>query len=133
MENVVKPIVLELTTKNPPTVEQLRKAGHKVRIIHQRYKFQDIKKVEKLMAKGTKLRDLPKIPSYPRREIIDSNDISAKGGLTIIELTTPQRLNYRAEAACFIKDSFNRKLAVKICLGRIIRDMIAFNAQDAQD
>ena len=92
-----------------PTIHQLRKSGYKVRINHKRYyaKYGLFSKKEaEEMVLNQYWGDC-------------KNKINPKGGYTAIEITTPTGENFKSEAACSKKDSFNRKIALRICLGRI--------------
>lgn len=78
-----------------PTVKQLRQSGYKVRVIH-------------------------------RRNFISSNKLdggkvlSALGGETVIEITTPDNINLVGYAQCSNEDNYSKKLGVKIALGRAL-------------
>ena len=86
--------------KTPPTIHELRKSGWKVRVHHFRYYYRTL------------------IPSNDR--IFTVGQPLPKGGLTKIELTSPLGTQYLGQAECSKKDSFNRKLGVKIALGRAL-------------
>jgi hypothetical protein len=72
------------------TVHDLRKNGYKVRVLHFR-KWDD--------------RVLAEL--YP------------KGGSTVVQITTPEGENFQATALCSNEDRYNKKIGVKIALGRI--------------
>ena|ERR1017187_428271 len=57
------------------------------------------------------------------RNLKIQDKIAAKGGKTVIEMTTKDGQEFKAEAKCNPKDTFNRKLALQIALGRITKDM----------
>jgi len=80
-----------------PTIKSLRQQGYKVRVIHERrytskYKF-----------------------SGPTVEL------SARGGWTTIEITTPDKQRSAVgEAVCSNQDNFNKKIGNMIALGRAL-------------
>jgi hypothetical protein len=47
--------------------------------------------------------------------------IEPKGGATIVTLTTPNRKTFIGEAECSSHDVFDKKLGVRIALGRAIK------------
>lgn len=106
---------LEFSTTNVPTVEQLRKNGYKVRVMHERFQFQP----------WVKLSHPPKdySPWGPLRPQFELKPPvrAQKGGRTTIEITAPNGKNYSGVALCSKEDSFDRKKGVKICLGRIAK------------
>ncbi|NBQ47595.1 MAG: hypothetical protein EBU33_03970 [Sphingobacteriia bacterium] len=82
------------------TIKQLRQQGYKVRVLHTR--------------------------TFDKRETISGYalNISNLGGHTKIELTTPDTSHTTVgEAACSIKESFNRKIGNAIALGRAINKL----------
>ncbi len=93
------PIKSHLNNKNP--IHSLRKAGYKIRVMHNRY-------VGDAM--------------IPEKEIKQRGwQPESRGGLTTIQLTTPEGKEFEAQAFCNTVDNFNRKISHKICLGRIAK------------
>ena len=88
----------KMQTQNIPTkvsIKNLRQSGWKVRVLHQRNYF---------------LRD---------RFNGASSEVSAKGGITEIQLTSPdKKINVSGKAICSEEDNFNRKIGNAIALGR---------------
>lgn len=82
------------------TIEQLRKTGYKVRVIHKRNYD-----MAHSFSTGTSLR------------------LSSKGGTTRIDVTTPDNVTVTGEARCSVLDSFDRKLGNKIALGRALSQL----------
>jgi len=79
------------------TIRQLRQSGFKVRVIHKRHQT-IIKKID-----GDYLEN------------------SAKGGTTIIEITTPDKqMDAGGIAVCSVEDNYDRKVGNAIALGRAI-------------
>jgi len=80
------------------TIEQLRRKNWRVRVMHNREKEYITR------ASGTEER------------------LNAKGGSTVIEITPPgSDTLFRGEAKVNPKDNFNRKLGIKIALGRCLK------------
>lgn len=95
------------------SVHELRKNGYKIRVIHKRYyssygnlyttghvELLTRRDADLLISDGIKIFILP------------------KGGFTKVEITTPDGRNLDGQSECSIKDSFNRKLGLKIALNR---------------
>jgi hypothetical protein len=98
-----------------PSVHSLRKQGYKVRVLHSRRAL------------------FPKSHYYAAHLFGDSLPLSvldAKGGLTRIEITTPDNKFYIGESRCSNKENFNHKLGNKIALNRALsvieRDSLPF-------
>ena len=72
------------------TVHDLRKAGYKVRVLH--FRNQD---------------DRSLYAVHP------------KGGETVVQVTTPEGFNYESSARCSDKDLYNKRIGVKVALGRM--------------
>jgi len=90
------------------TIHQLRKEfGWKVRVNHYRL---DIGSTNECAIKWF-------------RDKNQQSYISPTGGRTLIEITDRGGNNYKFEAKCSPKDSFNRKTALKICLGRLEKQL----------
>ena len=76
------------------SVYDYRKAGYKVRVLH--------------------YRAMP----------FGSEEVSAKGGQTIIELTSPDgKFSATGIALCSEQDNYNKKVGVKIALGRAEKEL----------
>lgn len=111
---------LSISSRNVPTVEQLRKSGFKVRVLHERYrKTPGDSKVVSI--KKPYLTNV--FPALVAQKDVAGPERSGRGGRTTIELTTPSGQNFRASAKCHLADGFDRKKGVKICLGRIMKDL----------
>lgn len=89
-----------------PSIHQLRKSNYKCRIIHKRY------------YEGYGLLSKREMEDVIFQKHCKSR-ISPKGGCTLIEITTSTGENFKSEAVCSQKDSFNRRIGLQICLGRI--------------
>lgn len=83
--------------ENRMTVEQLRKSGYKVRVIHSR--------------RGK---------TMPRMDGSIVQTVSERGGQTIVQVRTPDGEELEGVAICSIKDNFNRRMGVRIALGRAL-------------
>lgn len=53
--------------------------------------------------------------------------ISNFGGITIIEVTSPEGLNATGTAKCSIEDNFNRRVGNSIALGRALQNLHKIN------
>lgn len=77
------------------SIKNLRRRGWKVRVLHSR--------------------------NYFLRNKLDgtSSEVSAKGGVTEIQLTSPDKtINVSGRAVCSDEDNYNRKVGNSIALGR---------------
>lgn len=96
------------------TVKNLRQSGFKVRVGHYRWtKEQGI--IMSIYKKGM---------GSPVRQVRGfslqkEHGIHPKGGITTIELTK-DGIDAKGEAICCLEDNYNRKLGVKIALGRAL-------------
>jgi hypothetical protein len=79
---------LDHIRENKMNVEQLRKSGYKVRVIHS------------------------------RRNVAGA--LSERGGQTIVQVRTPNGEELEGVAVCSTKDNFNRRMGLKIALGRAL-------------
>lgn len=80
------------------TVRQLRQDGYKVKVLHHRYK--------KIVSVGYN-------PYGHKMEVIDN-----LGGKTEVIIDGPNGEHFVGIAICSNKDNYNKKLGVKIALGR---------------
>lgn len=83
------------------TVQELRNAGYRVRVLHNRlyngyYKWQ----------------------VGDNHRINGSIDPDAKGGSTEIVIDSPSGQHFQGVAICSKKENYNKKLGVRIALGR---------------
>jgi hypothetical protein len=84
------------------TIQSLRQAGFKVRVLHTR----QYEPIVGLISSN-----------------FDEKTLSSKGGYTRIDITTPdQQTTVFGIAKCSLKDSFNRKLGNEIALGRALTE-----------
>lgn len=82
------------------TIKYLRQKGYKVRVIHARH-----------------LQEKKKIGGF-------FHEISARGGSTTIEVTTPDKQhNVFGKSVCSLEDNFNRRVGNEIALGRAIEEL----------
>jgi hypothetical protein len=82
------------------TIKQLRQKGYKVRVMHHRHLI----KVQKIMGVA--------------------HEISARGGSTTIEVSTPDKQHhFIGKAVCSLEDNFNKKVGNSIALGRALREL----------
>lgn len=97
---------------NLPTIHDLRKAGQKVRISHFRHVIRADDKRD-----GAFFCRVTKEDKKNRRY----NSILAKGGITQIWLTKQDGRSFMAESRCSEQDAFNRRLGIRIALGRLAK------------
>ena len=87
-------------------VQVLRQAGNKVKVIHYRASR------EKALNGHMKL-----IPSWN----VTNDQFYPKGGLTQVSIQTPEGHEATGEVKCSHHDPYNRRLGVKIAVGRAIK------------
>jgi hypothetical protein len=90
------------------TVKSLRQKGYKIYLNHYR-----INKANKKLT-----------PLYAFQMTQNQNLIDARGGLTKMELTSPEGIKVRVESKCSKHDAFNKKVANSICLGRALKKLV---------
>lgn len=93
------------------TVQQLRNTGYKVRVLHNRlysgyYKWEN----------GMSAIEESKIIQPKIKKILLEPD--AKGGSTQVVIDSPNGEHFEGHAICSKKENYNKKLGVKIALGR---------------
>ena len=92
------------------SIKNLRRRGWKVRVLHSRNYF--------LRSKfdGT------------------SSEVGAKGGVTEIQLTSPDKqINVSGKAVCSDEDNYDRKIGNSIALGRAYKEALENGFQEVQD
>ena len=116
------------------TVEALRREGYKIRISHYRYTPETVNLMRACkmaidpgyLAPMHQLRASFELAYENEPDRANYNYISSHGGKTVLELLPPDETDQSkaivVEAWCSVKDVYNRKKGVLICLGR------AFNA-----
>lgn len=77
------------------SIQELRNAGYKVRVLHFRDRI-----------------------SKNRMDTSMTGYESPKGGFTKVIIDSPEGNHYEGEAHCSKKDNYNKKLGVRIALGR---------------
>lgn len=108
-----------MSTKSP-TVYDLRKQGHKVRVLHLRQYtcFCNITGIKLTQyAKYDKLRPSPTLLQTDRNYFFHPN-----GGKTVIEITTISGNDYVGVSVCSDKETYNKKLGVRIALARALKN-----------
>jgi hypothetical protein len=73
------------------TVHDLRKNGYKVRILHHR------KSDNRVLGA-----------------------VKARGGMTVVQITTPDGVDLEGQSKCSDKDLYDKKLGVKVAIGRAL-------------
>lgn len=98
------------------SVHELRQQGYKVRVGHKRYQYTGIGPAgcslvfRKDYEVSESVYGMAAIPWQPL----------PKGGLTVVEITTPEGETLTGVAECSVKDQFNRKIGLNIALGRAL-------------
>ena len=88
-------------TNSTLSIKNLRRRGWKVRVMHSRHYFLK----DRLDGKST--------------------EVSPKGGITIIEITSPDKtINASGKAVCSDQDNYDRKVGNSIALGRAYKDAL---------
>jgi len=95
------------------TLQELKDKGYKVKVRHYRYPFVKLDNYINLPMGAVGLGEL-----MPEKDI-EGPKRFPRGGLTRVEVTSPENWNYAVEAHCSLKDGFDRKRGVRICLGRL--------------
>lgn len=70
--------------------------------------------VEELRKSGYKVR-----VHHHRRSSVDG--VNSRGGKTVVEVTTPDGKTLYGYARCSRKENFNKRLGVRIALGRALK------------
>lgn len=88
------------------TVQELRNLGYKVRVLHFRERF-----------------------FKPRMDTSINGYESPKGGHTRVIIDSPNGNHYEGTAICSKRDNYNKKLGVKIAIGRsgVINNIVEFS------
>lgn len=99
------------------TIEELRKSGNKVKVVH-------IRKVKHFDQSEFKIKTVDMPATYAKKEHRNgTHRILSRGGLTKVSVTTPEGMEYEAQSVCGRKDGFCYKRGVSVCLGRIEKAM----------
>ena len=94
------------------TVQQLREQGNKVRVIHYRY--------PEPPTDNKSVFELPEL--VPQRVARERHiPLSPRGGHTEVYITTSSNEQFSGIARCNPQDQFNRKIALKIAIGRALK------------
>lgn len=88
------------------TVQQLRNNGYKVRVLH--YRLPNRVETGGWSATGI-VRDAVRLQGC---------DFKPKGGRTKLIIDSPSGEHYEGESICSKRDNYNKKLGVRIALGR---------------
>jgi hypothetical protein len=95
-----------------PTIAEMRKAGHKVRVIHYRNAFRhntyDGVKINKLFIYSKNNRNIP-ADFY----------LDQCGGATTIDITTNSGADIKTSSRCHLNDNYNRKTGIMKAIAKI--------------
>lgn len=95
-------------------IHELRQQGYKVQIQHKRR----FKMCDGYMTRG-EYESSPFKTESPKSYY--KNAVNAKGGMTVVRVTTPDGTELAGTAKCSDKDNYNRKLGLKMSLGRALK------------
>ncbi len=101
--------------KKTHTVQSLRQSGHKVRVIHSRYLADQVNHPKQFGG----IKNIQLFTQHELKQNGYTKVVSARGGKTFVQVTTPDGRELFAETLCSTKDNFSRKLGVQIALGRL--------------
>lgn len=111
------------------SIKELRHAGNKARITHYRHVKFTLGDLLAIVGKKEHEVEMAMIiamkggVAFMRHDEIRAkklmNRVVAKGGLTRLEVTTKDGLNITTESVCCAKDNYDKKLGVKIAIGRL--------------
>lgn len=90
------------------SIEQLRRNGYKVRVLHKRYEY----------TPETNHMELK-----PIHECNIASELFPKGGETTIQITCPEGTEVEGRSICSLNDTYNRKLGNFIALGRALKKL----------
>jgi hypothetical protein len=93
------------------SVQILRQSGYKIRVTHKR-------KIDKIVNNVYDVMSLYDI----RQNNLQSLTLP-KGGQTTIEVTTPDKKDYTIHSYCNEADTYNRRIGVNICIGRLVKQL----------
>lgn len=62
-----------------------------------------------------------KVRVHHHRKVVTST-VAARGGKTVVEVTTPDGVTFIGIARCSRKENFNKKMGVRIALGRALKN-----------
>jgi hypothetical protein len=102
------------------TVEDLRKDGYKVRVIHSRYYHRKVyyDDVPELLNKR-ELESFNENISEPFDYLV-CEDILARGGRAVVDITCPDGTELQGVSECSVDENYNRKKGITIAIGRAL-------------
>jgi hypothetical protein len=96
------------------TVAELRRMGYKVRVNHNRWYLDEVNGVWDLLPRHM-VEEMP--------DVYDSSKPDCCGGMTEIELSTPDGKTVKTVAECADVDGFCKKTGVNIALKRALVEL----------
>lgn len=91
--------IININSRNIPTIHQLRRAGWKVRVIH----------------------------GLTHEKYVGQEIVNHSNRFTKIEITSPDKKDASGIAFCSKNDQWNRKLGNRIALGRALKNYLSIN------
>lgn len=98
-------------------IQSLRRNGVKVRVCHFRRSRAEI------FSNGIRFNAGKVYPMHLFREHKLQDYIDPRGGKTVLQVTTPDGGNFEAETECSKHDIWNRKRALTIVCGRLLKNV----------
>jgi uncharacterized protein YjhX (UPF0386 family) len=106
------------------SVEALRKAGFEVKVDHLRIAQDDMEKINPAVPATTFYESTHELRKHYESMLpAGENYMHARGGRTCMAIKTRDGEEYKAQADCYVRDGYNRRKGVLICLTRIFRQM----------
>lgn len=87
-------------------IQEIREKGYKVYVNHYRY-----------------IKDSGYIPQQAPQYMSKQFDFLPNGGRTELLIKKDNEVVAKTEAHCCLKDPFNKKLGLNICMGRLLKDV----------
>lgn len=114
------------------TIDDLRHMGFEVKVQHYRYTNHSIQAGDEAHKDFTRMLPIQYwehdfMYEYAREKskrdsIFTTDGICPRGGATRVELCDGEE-TYTAWSRCSVKDNFNRKIALRIAVGRAVKSM----------
>jgi len=104
-----------MTLPRTYTREELRSKGYKVIVDHYRF------------VKSTFGGKITLVPFY---EIQNKDLIYAKGGVTYVNIVSPEGVESQAVARCNLTDNYRRRTGVSLCLNRAMAKLELIKQND---
>ena len=112
------------------TLQRLKANGYRVNITH----FREVHIPEKNIPKPKLVSILDinsgNLSTLDRFRPTLEYEISQKGGVTVLKITTPSGKQLKSTATVSKKDNFSRKHGVRVALGRVLHELARTDCVD---